>query len=353
MSTLFGPRRLGCAMRSEQDWAGAMEERLAGRVPLSTNVVAGSLCTWRVGGALQLVARPRTTTELLDVARALDPEIPVLVVGRGSNLLVSDSGFDGLVVVLSGGFDDMRLDPRTVKNEANGAVAIAGGALALPKLARRCGAAGYTGLEFYVGIPGSVGGAVRMNAGGHGRETAEVLVDFNCVDLRAATAQTIAQADAEFGYRHSNIQPHQVVTEARFALTSDVPAACLMRLDEIVTWRRANQPGGSNAGSVFTNPHGGSAGRLIEAAGLKGFRVGGAVVSDKHANFIQTEAGATARDVADLIATVAARVAAVHGVRLHTEVQMVGFDQHPEYLDEHHDEHALGYPPAASKELPT
>ncbi len=205
----------------------------------------------------------------------------------------------------------------------------AGGAAPLPVLARRCAGAGLAGLEFYVGIPGSVGGAVRMNAGGHGRETREVLRRAWVLDLLAGdqTARPRPVADLDLGYRHSSLTGTDVVTRAEFAATPDRPEACEARVAEIVRWRREHQPGGANAGSVFRNPPGDSAGRLIDAAGLKGHRVGGAVVSAKHANFFQAEPGATATDVARLVADVQARVEAVTGVRLTPELQMVGFDE--------------------------
>jgi UDP-N-acetylmuramate dehydrogenase len=132
--------------------------------------------------------------------------------------------------------------------------------------------------------------------------------------------------DLELAYRHSNLRPSEVVTAAEFTVTRDDPAACEARVAEIVRWRREHQPGGQNAGSVFRNPPGDSAGRLIEAAGLKGLRVGGAVVSDKHANFFQAEAGATARDVLDLVAEVRRRVAETAGVELVPELHVVGDD---------------------------
>jgi UDP-N-acetylmuramate dehydrogenase len=204
----------------------------------------------------------------------------------------------------------------------------AGGAVPLPVLARRSAAAGRTGLEFYVGIPGSVGGAVRMNAGGHGRETVEVLEHARVADLfGTGEVTTRAAAALGLGYRHSELGPAEVVVGAAFRTTADAASACEARVAEIVKWRREHQPGGANAGSVFANPEGDSAGRLIDAAGLKGFRIGGAVVSDKHANFIQAEAGATAADVRALVLEVQRRVREASGVELRPELRMIGFDR--------------------------
>ncbi|MGH8984429.1 MAG: UDP-N-acetylmuramate dehydrogenase, partial [Acidimicrobiia bacterium] len=191
--------------------------------------------------------------------------------------------------------------------------------------ARRSAAAGLGGLEFFVGIPGSVGGAVRMNAGGHGRETADVLRRAWVLDVLASgEVQPRAAGELDLGYRHSSILASEVVVAAELAVTADDPVACEARVSEIVRWRREHQPGGANAGSVFRNPPGDSAGRLIDAAGLKGLRVGGAVVSPKHANFFQAEPGATAADVGGLVAEVRRRVADATGVELVPELLMVG-----------------------------
>ena len=168
-----------------------------------------------------------------------------------------------------------------------------------------------------------------MNAGGHGEETANVLLRAGIIDLGAGAAAAMVERtpDAlDYAYRHSNVASSEIVTYAVFASKPDEPEACTARIDEIVRWRREHQPGGANAGSVFRNPPGDSSGRLIEATGLKGTRVGGAVVSEKHANFIQAEEGATAQDVRDLVALVQEQVESAHGVRLETEIRFVGFD---------------------------
>ncbi len=300
---------------------------LRDRLPDATTEGASfaELNTYRVGGPVAVLVRVHDVDALATVADAARRHQPrLLVIGRGSNLLVSDAGFSGLVVVLEGDFE-------TIDAPAPSPQALrAGGAVPLPVLARRAAAGGLAGLEFYVGIPGSVGGAVRMNAGGHGRETAEVLRRAWVLDLLDAEAPPTALerevGDLELDYRHSNLRPSEVVTAAEFTVTQDDPAACEARVAEIVRWRREHQPGGQNAGSVFRNPPGDSAGRLIDAAGLKGLRVGGAVVSEKHANFFQADAGATARDVLDLVAEVQRRVAKASGVELVPELHVVGDD---------------------------
>jgi len=247
-------------------------------------------------------------------------DVPLLVVGKGSNILVADSGFDGLAVVLDGHFAD-------VDTGGGGPTVTAGGAVPLPVLARRSAAAGKGGLEFYVGIPGTVGGAGRMNAGGHGRETREVLVRAWVADLRGdGTAEPFDAAGLELGYRHSRLGPAEVVVRAELSTEPCRPGTCEARIAEIVRWRRENQPGGSNAGSVFRNPPGDSAGRLVDACGLKGLRRGGAFVSPRHANFVQAEAGATAADVLAVVREVRSRVAGGTGVTLEPEFRLVGFE---------------------------
>lgn len=303
--------------------AADVDARLDPGVPRRRDVSAAGLCTWRVGGSLALVVEPRDLTDLQSLAAVVPADLPILVVGRGSNLLVSDGGFAGVTIVLGAGFETIALPDLDPSAEATGLVA-AGGAVALPVLARRCAAAGLTGLEFFVGIPGSVGGAVRMNAGGHGRQTEEVLAHATVFDLRTGTVAVRTAPDLHFSYRHSAVGSGEVVLDAAWQVRTDDPARCAARVDEIVAWRRAHQPGGANAGSVFANPPGDSAGRLIESCGLKGFRIGGAVVSDKHANFIQAEAGATADDVVHLIRHVAAEVESRTGIALRPEVQLVG-----------------------------
>jgi UDP-N-acetylmuramate dehydrogenase len=279
----------------------------------------GVRTTYRVGGAAALGVEPDDETALLDVARALAGlDVPVLVVGNGSNMLVADAGFAGLAVVLGAGFEGLSIEGTEVR---------AGGALALPTLARRTASAGLSGLEWAVGVPGTVGGAVRMNAGGHGSDTVATLVAYRVVDLVAATSADHPVVHLAAGYRHTSIISSEVVVEATHHLTPGDPAAGRAAIDEIVRWRRANQPGGANAGSVFTNPEGDSAGRLIEACGLKGLRIGTAEVSAKHANFIQAAKGGSADDVRLVMDRVRAEVATATGVELTTEVRMVGFDR--------------------------
>ena len=287
------------------------------------DVALGPLTTYRVGGPAALFVQARDVAaleRLADVVRATG--IDVLVVGKGSNLLVADAGFAGVAVVLGEGFAGVDVDGVTVR---------AGAAAALPMVARRTVRAGLTGFEWAVGVPGSIGGGVRMNAGGHGSDMAASLMEASLVDLRAGELRVLPAADLALGYRRSAVQPHQVVTEATLGLAAGDRATGEKLIAEIVAWRRANQPGGQNAGSVFVNPPDDSAGRLVDAAGCKGLRVGSAEVSTKHANFIQADDGGSADDVIALMVDVRRRVAAHSGVELHPETKLVGFS--PEVFD--------------------
>jgi UDP-N-acetylmuramate dehydrogenase len=218
---------------------------------------------------------------------------------------------------LARGFDEIAIDGASVR---------AGGAVSFPVLARKSASAGLTGLEWAVGVPGSVGGAIRMNAGGHGSDTAHVLVGCRVADLASGVTTDVPVADLAYAYRHSSLSCSQVVVAGTFELQPGNAEESLAQIAEIVRWRREHQPGGANAGSVFRNPPNDSAGNLIDACGLKGLRVGGAVVSPKHANFIQAESGATAADVRGLVAEVQRRVRDATGVTLHPELHFVGFD---------------------------
>jgi UDP-N-acetylmuramate dehydrogenase len=286
------------------------------------DVPLGPRTTYRVGGPAALLVEVGDDATLRAVATAVAATgIDVLVVGKGSNLLVADAGFPGLALALGEAFAGIDIDGTRVR---------AGGAAALPVVARRTVGAGLTGFEWAVGVPGSIGGAVRMNAGGHGSDMAASLAGVRVVDLRTGEDGEVPVSALDLGYRTSNVQPHQLVVAADLQLAPGDPEAGARTLAEIVAWRRSNQPGGPNAGSVFTNPPGDSAGRLIEAVGGKGLRVGTAVVSEKHANFIQADEGGRADDVRALMTLIVERVHAATGVVLHPETRLVGFDQDPQ-----------------------
>jgi UDP-N-acetylmuramate dehydrogenase len=281
------------------------------------NVPIGPLTTYKLGGPASYYAEV-SSFEVLDAV--LDAwrtsGVPLLVLGRGSNLVVADDGIDALVLRLAGQFNDIAHEPAAV---------VAGAAVRLPQLARSAVAVGRLGLEFYVGIPGSVGGAVRQNAGGHGRETKDVLIDARVLDAREGTVSTIPVSGLDLSYRHSAIAAHEVVLDARFSFEPGDPAEGDARIRQITRWRREHQPGGTyNAGSVFKNPPGDSAGRIIDDLGLKGFSVGDVAVSELHANFFVAGKGATASDLYRLVTEVQRTVAEQTGVELEAEIQFEG-----------------------------
>lgn len=275
--------------------------------------------TYQVGGSARLAVRVRSSddAEKLGSAIAHVDDVSLLIVGRGSNMLVADRGFDGLAVLVStAASDDVSVD--------DGVVSASGGT-PLPVLARRSVALGRCGLEWAVGVPGSVGGGVRMNAGGHGADIAASLIDVDLVSLRSGVRATVGASLLDLHFRGSALLDHHLVVSARF---STVDGECADALAEIVAWRRENQPGGRNAGSVFVNPAPGegSAGAIIDSLGLRGLRCGGAEVSSKHANFIVADPGASASDVIAVMTAVHDAVHAATTVSLRSEVRLVGFD---------------------------
>ena len=278
----------------------------------------GRRTTYRVGGTAALTVQLESVEAVGAVGEAIRrSDIHVLVVGKGSNLLVSDLGFDGLALFVGSG-------PPWGSLEIGEEEVVAGAGVALPVLARRTASAGWSGLEWAVGVPGSVGGAVRMNAGGHGSDIAARLTSADIWDLRSGERNSRPPSELNLGYRHSALEPHELVVSATFRTeTGDVDAS-LRAIEEIVRWRRENQPGGQNAGSVFINPEGDSAGRLVDAAGCKGLRLGSAQVSERHANFIQADPDGRAADVFALIREVQRRVKDHLGVELVPEVRLAG-----------------------------
>ncbi len=296
--------------------AAAAAARLLGE-RCRTDHPLGARTTYRVGGAAAAFFTIEDEADLALVSRAVgETDVAVLVVGKGSNLLVADAGFPGLALALGPRFATVALEGTSVT---------AGGGTDLPVLARRTAGAGLHGLEWAVGIPGSVGGGVRMNAGGHGADMASRLVGVRVLSLRTGHDEAVALDALRLGYRRSAIGPDQVVVSAEFRVEPGDAEAARAEVDAVVRWRREHQPGGQNAGSVFTNPPGDAAGRLVEAAGCRGLRWGSAQVSPKHANFIQSRPGGSADDVAELIAEVRRRVLSSTGVDLRPEVHFVGF----------------------------
>lgn len=282
-------------------------------------VPLGPLTTYKSGGPTQLYARPDGAEQLSRVAEAIRGlDLPFLVLGRGSNLLVADTGFAGITIHMAGGFADISYDGLEVK---------AGAGAPLPRVARGSVDAGIAGLEFLVGVPGSVGGAVRQNAGCFGVETSDRLVSADIVAMKSGETFTMGVDSLGLGYRLSNLEPDWVVVSAVLAGTGTDISQSGDELRRITRWRKENQPGGTlNAGSVYKNPPGTTAGYLIDSAGLKGFAIGEVSVSEKHANFFVATQQATSQQVRDLIFEVRRIVAERTGVVLEPEIQMVGFD---------------------------
>ncbi len=274
------------------------------------------LTTYKLGGAAAWFAEAEDEDTLRAVLRSAG-DVELLVLGRGSNLVVSDDGFPGLVIRLVGAFLQAAL------NE-DGSLA-AGAGMPLPRLARFAAAHDRGGLEFFVGIPGSVGGAVRMNAGGHGSDTATWLLDATILNRLTLNERSDEPADLDLAYRHSNLDDADLVVAARFRTVEQSRARGEEILRDVTRWRKQHQPGGTlNAGSVFKNPRGDAAGRIIDALGLKGYRRGGVAVSDVHANFFVSNEGARAQDVWDLVWAIRRRVGDETGVWLEPELRFVG-----------------------------
>jgi len=293
-------------------------DRLAAEagIELGHDVPLGPLTTLRVGGAADRLATPRDRSQLaacLELGAAAS--VPVFVLGNGSDIVVADAGIRGLVI---------RNRSRGVSVEGTHVSADSGAAMAM--LVRRSTAASLTGLEFGISIPGSLGGAVWANAGAHGGEMKDVVERVTIHDPSRGREYDLTVADCRFGYRESRFKSsREVVLGATLRLQPGEPDAIQSRIDAHQAARAASQPlADQNAGSVFRNPPGDHAGRLIEAAGLKGSRFGTARVSERHANFIVTDAGGTARDVRALGDRVRATVARRFGVDLQYEIEFVG-----------------------------
>ncbi len=285
----------------------------AGRV--RKDVPLAPFTTYRRGGVAAWYY-PATTPESLEIL--VPPDVPVLVLGRGSNLVVASRGFPGLVIHLQHAPSEITIDDSHLE---------APGGVPLPQVARRAADEAVGGLSFFVGIPGSVGGAVRMNAGCHGTETRDVLAHATTWNLRRGEKSRRGPDELGLAYRHSDLTDDDIVLSARFRGVPSTTEAEEAAMREVSRWRRHHQPGGTlNAGSVFRNPEGDAAGRIIDELGLKGLSRGGAHVSHRHANFIEAHPTATPEEIHDLMAEVRATVEARTGIRLEPEIRFVGFD---------------------------
>jgi UDP-N-acetylmuramate dehydrogenase len=272
--------------------------------------------TWfRVGGPAQVYYMPEDEDDLAYALRNLPAEIPVTVVGAGSNLIVRDGGVPGVVVRLGRGFN-------AVSIEQEHRIRV-GTAMLDVMVARAARDAGIAGLAFYSGIPGTVGGALRMNGGAYGGETMDVLIETRGVD-RQGNLRTFSNADMDFTYRHCGVPDDVIFTQALFQGRAGEVDAISAEMAEIKKKREASQPRNRTGGSTFKNPPGMSAWKLVDEAGCRGLQIGQAKVSDLHSNFLISLDGATAKDIETLGETVRARVKAHSGVGLEWEIKRIG-----------------------------
>ena len=295
------------------DLRAAMPE-LRGR--LTPNAAMADITWFRAGGPAQVLFAPQDEADLAYFLSHAPKELPVFVIGLGSNLLVRDGGVPGVVIRLGRGFGETVIEP--------GHRIRTGTVVPDAKVARAAADAGIAGLAFYRGIPGSIGGALRMNAGAHGRETKDCLVGARAVD-RQGNVHVLALADMKFTYRHCGIPADWIFTEATYQGTPGETAEILREMQEVADYREANQPiKERTGGSTFKNPPGHSSWKLIDAAGCRGLRVGGAKVSEMHCNFLINDQGARGEDIERLGETVRARVKAHSGVGLEWEIIRLG-----------------------------
>lgn len=274
--------------------------------------------TWfRVGGPAQALLLPADEADLADALARTPREVPVLALGVGSNVIIRDGGLDGLVIRLAGkAFAAIEVLP--------GARVRAGAGALDSAVAKAAGAAGIAGLEFLVGVPGAIGGALTMNAGCYGREIKDVLVEARALD-REGREVRLAAADFGFSYRRNALPPGLVFLEAVFQGAPDDPAAVQARMAEITARREASQPiREKTGGSTFKNPPGHSAWKLVDEAGMRGARRGGAMVSEQHCNFLINAGEATAADIEELGEDVRRAVKAHAGVELEWEIKRLG-----------------------------
>jgi len=291
--------------------------QLRGR--LLANQRLADLTWFRVGGPAQVLFTPADESDLAYFLKHLPEELPVYVVGVGSNLIVRDGGMSGAVI---------RLSPRAFgEASVDGDIVTAGAAALDKRVAETAAAANLAGLEFYFGIPGTIGGALRMNAGANGAETKDVLFEATGID-RNGNLHTFSNADMKFVYRNSGVDPSITFTSARFRCKSAAPEAIRARMNEVQTHRETAQPiREKTGGSTFQNPPGNSAWKLIDAAGCRGLRLGGAQVSDLHCNFLINTGNASAHDIETLGETVRERVKQNSGIELHWEIKRIGIEK--------------------------
>jgi UDP-N-acetylmuramate dehydrogenase len=283
---------------------------------LTANAPMADITWFRAGGPAEILFSPADESDLAYFIAHKPKDLAVFVIGLGSNLLVRDGGVPGVVIRLGRAFGDVRAEP--------GHKVRAGTIVPDVKVARAAADAGIDGLAFYRGIPGSIGGALRMNAGAHGGETKDILIEARAVDP-SGKIHVLSNADMGFTYRHCGISNDWIFTQALYQGTPGEPAAILKKMDEVAAYREANQPiKDRTGGSTFKNPPGNSSWKLIDAAGCRGLRIGGAKVSEMHCNFLINDQNASGADIETLGETVRARVKAHSGITLDWEIIRLG-----------------------------
>ena len=286
------------------------------RGKLKAEAALSDLTWFRAGGPAEVLYSPADEADLAYFLREIPSDVSVTMIGLGSNLLVRDGGIEGVVIRLGRGFGD-------IKVEEGNRVRV-GAAVPDVKVARAAADAGIAGLSFYRGIPGCVGGALRMNGGAHGRETCEVVIEARAID-RKGQLHVLPVAELNYQYRHCGASEDFIFTEALFQGEAGEPAKILAEMDGIAAYREQAQPIKSRTGgSTFKNPPGHKAWQLIDAAGCRGLSVGDAKVSEMHCNFLINEGKASGADLEELGETVRARVKANSGVELEWEIKRLG-----------------------------
>jgi UDP-N-acetylmuramate dehydrogenase len=290
----------------------AMPE-LRGR--LLANQPLAEAAWFRVGGPAQALFMPDDEADLAYLLRNLPAGVPVMALGAASNIIIRDGGIPGVVVRLGNRFSEIAIEPGHRVRAGTGALDV--------RVARAARDAGVAGLEFYSGIPGGIGGALRMNAGAYGGETKDALIEARGID-RAGNLRSFTSADMGYTYRHSTAPDDVIFTQALLQGRAGDPAAITAAMEDIAAKRKASQPPNKTCGSTFKNPPGKKAWQLIDAAGCRGLTVGGAQVSELHCNFLINLGGATAADIETLGETVRRRVRETSGVDLDWEIKRIG-----------------------------
>jgi UDP-N-acetylmuramate dehydrogenase len=307
-------------MAAAADRPMTLSSKLMGRLPrvrgrITADAPIGPLTWFHVGGPAEVLFRPADPEDLAAFLAALPDNVPVTVIGVGSNLLVRDGGIPGVTIRLGRGFAEIAAEDENIRAGA--------GALDF-NVALTAAEAGIGGLEFLSGVPGTIGGGLRMNAGAYGGEIKDVLIEAEAIDRRG-TIRRVPTSDLDLSYRHSDAPADWIFTAALFHGRRDGPVEIARKMDEIKSAREASQPLRSRTGgSTFANPPGDSAWRLIDAAGCRGLTRGGAMVSEKHTNFLINTGTATAADIEGLGEEVRRRVHAQFGIALDWEIRRIG-----------------------------